>query len=104
MTHDLRPSLRSLTLTPVLLACLLIGFECTLQAQAPRPAPPAKTHSTIPVGGESRNIPALLVSDIHFDPFHDPARVRELVSAPVTEWRSILDRKSTRLNSSHLGI
>jgi sphingomyelin phosphodiesterase acid-like 3 len=90
MTHDLRPSLRSLTLTPVLLACLLIGFECTLQAQAPRPAPPAKTHSTIPVRAESRTIPALLVSDIHFDPFHDPARMRELVSAPVTEWRSIL--------------
>ena len=35
-------------------------------------------------------IPALLVSDIHFDPFHDPARVKELVAAPVTEWQRIL--------------
>ena len=90
MTHDLRPSLRSLALTPVLLACLLIGFEYTLQAQSPRPAPPAKTHSTISARAESRTIPALLVSDIHFDPFHDPAKVRELVAAPVAQWRSIL--------------
>jgi sphingomyelin phosphodiesterase acid-like 3 len=39
---------------------------------------------------EDRNIPALLISDIHFDPFHDPARVQELVAAPVFQWRSIL--------------
>ena len=37
-------------------------------------------------------IPALFISDIHFDPFHDPARVRQLVAAPVSEWGSILSR------------
>ena len=37
-------------------------------------------------------IPALLVSDIHFDPFHDPARVQQLVGAPVSHWGSILSR------------
>jgi sphingomyelin phosphodiesterase acid-like 3 len=39
---------------------------------------------------EDRTFPALLVSDIHFDPFHDPARVQQLVGAPVSQWSSIL--------------
>jgi sphingomyelin phosphodiesterase acid-like 3 len=46
-------------------------------------APPsqAQKHSTVP---------ALLVSDIHFDPFHDPDRVKDLVAAPASEWARIL--------------
>lgn len=35
-------------------------------------------------------VPVLLVSDIHFEPFWDPAKVPELAAAPETEWRSIL--------------
>ena len=38
----------------------------------------------------NRTFPALLVSDIHFDPFHDPAKVQQLVHAPVNQWSSIL--------------
>ncbi len=34
--------------------------------------------------------PALMVSDIHFDPFHDPAQAKQLVSAPVGRWTAIL--------------
>jgi sphingomyelin phosphodiesterase acid-like 3 len=37
-----------------------------------------------------RTIPALLVSDIHFDPLHDPAKLQQLVDAPVSQWSSIL--------------
>ena len=37
-----------------------------------------------------RTISALLVSDIHFDPFHDPAKVQRLVDTPVSQWSSIL--------------
>lgn len=33
---------------------------------------------------------ALLISDIHFDPFHDPAKVSQLMDAPVTGWETIL--------------
>jgi sphingomyelin phosphodiesterase acid-like 3 len=33
---------------------------------------------------------ALLISDIHFDPFHDPAKVSKLAAAPVSAWESIL--------------
>jgi sphingomyelin phosphodiesterase acid-like 3 len=36
------------------------------------------------------NIPALFLSDIHFDPYADPAKVVELNSAPVSEWAGIL--------------
>jgi sphingomyelin phosphodiesterase acid-like 3 len=33
---------------------------------------------------------ALLISDIHFDPFHDPAKVSQLLAAPVSKWQAIL--------------
>ena len=35
-------------------------------------------------------IPALMISDIHFDPFHDPGKVQQLVDAPASRWNSIL--------------
>lgn len=37
-----------------------------------------------------KNIPALFISDIHFDPFHDPGKAKQLIAAPATEWNSIL--------------
>jgi sphingomyelin phosphodiesterase acid-like 3 len=49
-----------------------------------------QAHSSKPSAAGDGAIPALLVSDIHFDPFNDPAKVHELVSAPVTQWTSIL--------------
>lgn len=33
---------------------------------------------------------ALLLSDIHFDPFHDPGKVARLAEAPASEWEAIL--------------
>jgi sphingomyelin phosphodiesterase acid-like 3 len=33
---------------------------------------------------------ALMISDIHFDPFHDPAKVSQLAAAPVSGWEAIL--------------
>jgi sphingomyelin phosphodiesterase acid-like 3 len=35
-------------------------------------------------------IPALMVSDIHFEPFWDPAKVAKLAAAPVSGWKEIL--------------
>lgn len=32
---------------------------------------------------------ALLLSDIHFDPFHDPDKVARLAAAPASEWEAI---------------
>lgn len=39
---------------------------------------------------QNPTIPALFVSDIHFDPFHDPARVQQLLDAAPNRWSSIL--------------
>jgi hypothetical protein len=35
-------------------------------------------------------IPALLLSDIHFEPFWDPAKAPQLAAAPASEWKAIL--------------
>jgi sphingomyelin phosphodiesterase acid-like 3 len=35
-------------------------------------------------------IPVLMLSDIHFDPFRDPAKVAKLAAAPVAGWEAIL--------------
>jgi sphingomyelin phosphodiesterase acid-like 3 len=34
--------------------------------------------------------PAVMLSDLHFDPFHDPAKVPQLVKAPTEQWEAIL--------------
>ena len=38
----------------------------------------------------SASIPALMVSDIHFDPFHDPAKLEQLIATPADQWNAIL--------------
>ena len=36
-------------------------------------------------------VPVVMMSDIHFDPFHDPGKVTKLREAPVAEWADILN-------------
>ncbi len=36
------------------------------------------------------SFPAVMLSDLHFDPFHDPAKVPQLVKAPAEQWEAIL--------------
>ncbi len=57
-----------------LCAALLFPLS-TVSAQATHPASP---------------VPVLMLSDIHFDPFHDPAKVPALIAAPASEWHRIL--------------
>ena len=38
----------------------------------------------------SSTIPVLMLSDIHFDPFRDPAKFDKLAAAPVAGWEAIL--------------
>ena len=66
--------LRSLGLWIVLFAAFSVA------AQAQRPGPPES----------GTTVPALLVSDIHFDPFHDPAKAKQLEAALVSQWQAIL--------------
>ncbi len=52
-------------------------------------APEARGQATQPAG-KPKTIKALLVSDIHFEPFWDPAKAARLRTAPVSEWNAIL--------------
>jgi sphingomyelin phosphodiesterase acid-like 3 len=51
---------------------------------------PAQQHRHAP-----RTVPALMLSDIHFEPFYDPVKAVQLFSAPVNRWGAILDSAPT---------
>jgi sphingomyelin phosphodiesterase acid-like 3 len=80
-------SSRSLTLTILALGWLCLALTPGALAQRTKQAPAAQTRAA-KIAGQA--IPALMVSDIHFDPFHDPGKVQALVAAPVSKWQSIL--------------
>lgn len=48
--------------------------------------------SAIPGRAQSHagTVPVLMVSDIHFDPFHDPAKAKLLARDAVSEWAQVL--------------
>ena len=73
-----------------LCSLLMVGLATLPSVAAAQTANPP-THQQIR-SSQHATIPALFLSDIHFDPFHDPARVRQLVTAPVSRWGSILSR------------
>lgn len=59
-------------------AASLLLIAASLHAQTkPRPAAPT-------------TVPAIFLSDIHLDPYSDPAKVSQLISAPASEWGTIL--------------
>ncbi len=66
--------MKSIHLLPLL--ALLPVVALPAQAQSP-------THA-------ANTVPALLLSDIHLDPFHDPAKFSALLAAPATGWAAIL--------------
>jgi sphingomyelin phosphodiesterase acid-like 3 len=71
---DIKPSRRVLsTFLPAFLLAL-----ATLPALAAAPK-----HN-------DKNLPVVMLSDIHFDPFHDPSKLTQLRSAPISQWTTIL--------------
>ena len=46
--------------------------------------------SAQPDNADAEPIPALFVSDIHFEPFWDPATTPQLAAAPIARWNAIL--------------
>lgn len=60
------------------------------QAQHRPPSRRSPTASSNPSHESSTTVPALLLSDIHFDPFSDPGKVPQLAAAPESEWAKIL--------------
>jgi sphingomyelin phosphodiesterase acid-like 3 len=74
----------------IALFCLLGIAGATLaQSSRSQAANPRLVKSQI-VQPAQAAVPAFLLSDIHFDPFLDPAKVPQLVAAPSSEWRAIL--------------
>lgn len=71
---------------------IFAGFPLAGRGQAwPATSPlDGERHRSADATKENLPISALMVSDIHFDPFHDPARVQQLIDAPVSQWSSIL--------------
>jgi sphingomyelin phosphodiesterase acid-like 3 len=43
----------------------------------------------------AQNVPVIMLSDIHFDPFHDPGKFAQLQSAPTKQWLTILTAPDT---------
>jgi sphingomyelin phosphodiesterase acid-like 3 len=69
--------------TPLLLAFSVLMLAGSLSG------PNSSAQS--PYGAESgKPVQALFVSDVHFEPFLDPAKVSELAKAPVDRWKDIL--------------
>ncbi len=50
------------------------------------------TQKVVPAPAAKATVQALFLSDIHLDPFHDPAKVVELNGAPAGQWPGILAR------------
>ncbi len=48
-------------------------------------------------------VPVVMLSDIHFDPFHDPGKVAQLQAQPVSQWAAILNAAPTPQQAAALG-
>ena len=83
---------RPLFLTLVAGASLYLGVVTAAGALAQGIQTTSTTHPGIAGSAQAAkgDIPALFISDVHFDPFHDPGKVKELAAAPAAEWARIL--------------
>ena len=85
--------LAPLSISASIIAVLCLAGSGVAQAQAGPRTGAAKTQA--PAVGQPREVPltALIVmmSDVHFDPFHDPGKVEQLAKAQEGEWNAILN-------------
>jgi sphingomyelin phosphodiesterase acid-like 3 len=72
--------------------CVAAAFAgaAGMKAQAAAPAQKPVTASAARPTAQSHTVEALFVSDIHFEPFWDPAKAAKLKAAPVSGWNAIL--------------
>ena len=84
--------LRAVAGRHIAMTCLFLCAGAALaQSGPPAATNPALLKSPLQSGQVAKaTVPALLLSDIHFEPFWDPAKVPQLVAAPVSEWKAIL--------------
>jgi sphingomyelin phosphodiesterase acid-like 3 len=67
-----------------------ITFFCAALAACGAMAGTSALCQTTVAKARPATVPALLLSDFHFDPFHDPGKVQRLVNAPASAWNKIL--------------
>jgi sphingomyelin phosphodiesterase acid-like 3 len=73
------------TLFALFSVSLLAGSFALAQQAKVGPESPKKSAQR-----SAGTVPAILVSDIHFDPFHDPGKAKLLASSPTSGWKAIL--------------
>ncbi|MGA7830058.1 MAG: metallophosphoesterase [Terracidiphilus sp.] len=78
--------LRAFVMRQVTLAFLLLYVSAAI-AQNGKPAAATDTKHA---PSAKATVSALLLSDIHFEPFWDPDKVPQLAAAPASEWKAIL--------------
>ncbi len=78
--------LRAVAGQHIALLCFLL-LTCAAIAQSGQST---ASNQSQPKAPAPATIPALLVSDIHFEPFWDPAKAPKLAAAPLREWKAIL--------------
>lgn len=76
MRAKIKPGVLGAAAGPCIFACVvaLAALQCHAQA----------------AHGRKSTVQALMVSDIHFDPFWDPDKTLQLASAPASGWQAIL--------------
>jgi sphingomyelin phosphodiesterase acid-like 3 len=74
------------------LALLILGFN-SLTGLGEAQTGSSRRHSA--VGAVNSSIPVLMVSDIHFDPFHDTAKIQQLLAEPADKWNAIFATPSS---------
>ena len=72
------------------LVCLALLILVTGTVTNRSDAQPATAKHGSNAGTVRQTIPVLAASDIHFDPFHDPGKLQQLVDTPASQWNAIL--------------
>ena len=73
-----------------ILSISVLSVGVFLNSPAPAQHSPARTTGVAARTASNRPFPALFISDIHFDPLHDPGKAKQLSAAPASEWKSIM--------------
>ena len=91
MKHDLAASISGIIANQriALLCFFLVAGAALAQSGSPVVANQNQPKTPI-VPPVQSTVPVLLVSDIHFEPFWDPAKVPQLAAASIDQWNVIL--------------
>lgn len=59
--------------------------------------------AAVAIGARAQSTaPVLMLSDIHFDPYHDPAQLADLNAAPIAKWDAILSQPVSATQATEL--